>query len=400
MANDAVEQPWDINSRLSRFVSNPTDLRRLLGANEGLIVGSTTFQFFAKVTWPDSSLDVLVERGPAVSEIFAYLVNEGCNQEHTDVFYGGLPEQFTYRITPWIRDGAANTRINVINAEVMSIWGFLAGSVFSTASACFITWDKAYCLFPEYTFDKRKMKFAHGLDTTYDSVLPLLRKYVQRGCFLDDNSFTQGPDMAQERQETIADLQGFRRIGDSKTWSIPLDCTGITPLEVNSTVIEKNTFHVRVEEGRSGLEFMIRTGAFKCCILKHTYTFDTREYSNDDFHEYLRWVLCRRAAKQIQEHVDAETFTLSKVSYRQALKKMANATEENMGGSSGCSEDCHLLESRSVKDGFITPVGWKYADDSIPEIYEEWSKRDHGAVEVEIKTDDAGNEVEVVMEDT
>lgn len=101
MANNAVEQPWDINSRLGHFVSNPTNLRRLLGANEGLIVGSTAFQFFAKVTWPDSTLDVLVERGPAVSKIFAHLTNEGYRQEQTEVFYGGLPEQFTYRVSYW-----------------------------------------------------------------------------------------------------------------------------------------------------------------------------------------------------------------------------------------------------------------------------------------------------------
>lgn len=88
----------DINLRLRRFVSDPKDFRRALGANEALLVGSTAFQFFAEVTWPDSSLDVLVECGPAVTEIFAYLLNEGYRQEETGSFYGGLPDQFTYRV--------------------------------------------------------------------------------------------------------------------------------------------------------------------------------------------------------------------------------------------------------------------------------------------------------------
>ncbi|KAK6002032.1 hypothetical protein QM012_002522 [Aureobasidium pullulans] len=52
---------------------------------------------------------------------------------------------------------------------------------------------------------------------------------------------------------------------------------------------------------------------------------------------------------------------------------MANATEEDMGGPGGCTEHCHLLESRSTRGGFVAPVDWEYADELIPEIYDEWS---------------------------
>lgn len=96
--SDSVSRDWDINSRLGRFITDPADFRRILGVNQGLIVGSTAFQFFARVYWEGSSLDVLGESGPAVRAISAYLRKEGYRRERTNKFWGGLPEGFEYRV--------------------------------------------------------------------------------------------------------------------------------------------------------------------------------------------------------------------------------------------------------------------------------------------------------------
>lgn len=76
------------------------DFRRVLGTNEGLIVGSTAFQFFSRVYWKDSSLGVIFESGPAVRTISAYLHlhKEGYRRECSKKFWGGLPEEFEYRV--------------------------------------------------------------------------------------------------------------------------------------------------------------------------------------------------------------------------------------------------------------------------------------------------------------
>ncbi|KAG9678942.1 hypothetical protein KCU99_g1897, partial [Aureobasidium melanogenum] len=392
--SDSVSRDWDINSRLGRFITEPADFRRVLGVNQGLIVGSTAFQFFAGVYWEGSSLDVLCESGAAVRAISAYLRKEGYRRQCTNKFWGGLPERFEYRIATYVKNGAPNTKINIISAGFMSIWGFLAGPVFSTASACFIAWDKAYCLFPKYTFGLRKLKFAHGLDTASDSVRAMLHRYEQNAYCLEDSLLEQGPDVLQDCKDTIKHLEGPRRIGDVKTWSVPLDCQGIPPIEVNSTVLEKHSFRVSVERDQGKLFFMIQTGEFQCCLLKHRYTFDALPHPQDDFHEYLRFVLCRRAAVQIEKHLDAGTFTLSRNEVRDVLRSMNAVAEQDVGM---CDELCHLLFYRQNKGGFTKPENWQHVDHLIPEIYAEWLKYqfDHGVVKTEIKEEnDDGEEIE------
>lgn len=46
---DSIKAHWDINARLSRFVSDSKDFRRTLGRNNALIVGSLPLQFFSRV---------------------------------------------------------------------------------------------------------------------------------------------------------------------------------------------------------------------------------------------------------------------------------------------------------------------------------------------------------------
>lgn len=99
--SDSVSRDWDINSRLGRFIAEPADFRRVLGVNQGLIVGSTAFQFFAGVYWEGSGLDVLCESGAAVRAISAYLRKEGYRRQCTNKFWGGLPERFEYRVRRW-----------------------------------------------------------------------------------------------------------------------------------------------------------------------------------------------------------------------------------------------------------------------------------------------------------
>ncbi|CAD0101442.1 unnamed protein product [Aureobasidium mustum] len=377
--SDLLSLGWDVDYRLSYFVEDPKESRGVLGYNEALIVGSLPLQFFSQVNWKDCSLDVFIQSGIKADAISDYSQNEGYGSQEPCIFYG---QEYEFEMTPWVKD--ENIKVNIISADFMSLWAFFEGPAFSTASSCFITSDAAYCLFPEYTYGTQKLKWAQDLESAQESLLPIFRKHVARGWCLNEQSVEQGSDINQEFEDTVKDLGGPRRIGDEKTWVVPLDCTGIPRAEMNRTVVERNTFQVQVKmtEDGSGVFVRFETLEFQCCILEHRYTFDAAPEGQDDFHEYLRYVLCRRAAVQIQKHIDEGTFTLKKVNYRQALAKMATATETKMEGK-GCNERCHLLDSRSTKGGFIVPEGWEYHDNLIPEIWAEWLKaysRDHGII--------------------
>jgi hypothetical protein len=72
----AYRERWSVDRRLTRFVKDPKRLRSELGRFASLISGSFALQFFAQCLWPDSDLDIFVERGVASDSFDTYLQNE------------------------------------------------------------------------------------------------------------------------------------------------------------------------------------------------------------------------------------------------------------------------------------------------------------------------------------
>ena len=67
---------WDVDRSLRRFVNDPRQLRAQLGKCEGLISGSFALQFFERVHWHDSDLDIFVEQGPRATELELYILSQ------------------------------------------------------------------------------------------------------------------------------------------------------------------------------------------------------------------------------------------------------------------------------------------------------------------------------------
>lgn len=69
---------WNIDHRLLRFVSDPKALRSFMGKHNVLISGSFAIQFFERVTWEESDLDLYAEAGTSTEALEKYLCkNEG-----------------------------------------------------------------------------------------------------------------------------------------------------------------------------------------------------------------------------------------------------------------------------------------------------------------------------------
>jgi hypothetical protein len=72
---------WDINTKLKRFVDDPVAFRNQLG-DKGLISGSFALQFFERVTWKESDLDIFMNIGGGHTDMWKYLVTaEGYQAE-------------------------------------------------------------------------------------------------------------------------------------------------------------------------------------------------------------------------------------------------------------------------------------------------------------------------------
>ncbi|KAI5195366.1 hypothetical protein AUEXF2481DRAFT_83967 [Aureobasidium subglaciale EXF-2481] len=99
---DSLPHDWNINSRLARFVSDPNAFRRLLGNNRALIVGSIIVQFFDRLRWDDSSLDILVQEGTKAGALKTHPRRQGYQGQATRIVYA---EELEYKITPWLSAG-------------------------------------------------------------------------------------------------------------------------------------------------------------------------------------------------------------------------------------------------------------------------------------------------------
>lgn len=67
---------WNINRSLHRFVNQPAGLRSQLGKCTALISGSFALQFFERVFWDESDLDIFVQDGRGSGELGLYLAEE------------------------------------------------------------------------------------------------------------------------------------------------------------------------------------------------------------------------------------------------------------------------------------------------------------------------------------
>ena len=77
---DAIPREWNVDRLLGRFVEQPLALREEMRRHHAVISGELALQFFARQCWPESSLDLVVEKPSEALALGSYLVaREGYN---------------------------------------------------------------------------------------------------------------------------------------------------------------------------------------------------------------------------------------------------------------------------------------------------------------------------------
>jgi hypothetical protein len=146
-------------------------------------------------------------------------------------------------------------------------------SYYTTAVVNFITWNAAYSIFPDLTFIKRKTYQLTELNSYFGKQVA---KYGRRGwktletVWDDDREYTKSLPPSEN-------MHAVRRIGDSKTWKINLDTTGVTP-GAPSYTIEYSFFKTSLKERTTGTRhkvtkkfYQVDARIFKSCVLQHKY---------------------------------------------------------------------------------------------------------------------------------
>jgi len=151
-----------------------------------------------------------------------------------------------------------------------------------------ISWDKAYSIFPDTTFNERKTYQLRPLDDYFG---PLIAKYSRRGwrtlelVWEEDKQRSKSIEASCRR---LGDLTSYkspcRRLGDQLSWKIALDTAGVAP-GLPVTVLKYSCFDITRREERyedyhediRNPHYEIKAIPFKSCVLKHGYLYSGQQ---------------------------------------------------------------------------------------------------------------------------
>ncbi len=163
------------------------------------------------------------------------------------------------------KKASKETKVQVITTRNVPIQGILR-DFYTSAVVNFLTWNKAYSLFPLPTFIQYRTVLFKGLDPYYAN---MIRKYRRRG-------WTVVPKLYNEDYTDSCPFDEERRVGDPFTWMIPFNNTNVTPSKTPDTALEYCAFSVLDEPDFDDAvppdHFGIRASLFVSKVLKYQYT--------------------------------------------------------------------------------------------------------------------------------
>ena len=126
------------------------------------------------------------------------------------------------------------TKIQILSTRSTPVQAILHG-FYTTAVVNFLSWNKAYSIFPDITFLHPRTTYPlKRIDRSYP---PLLAKYEIRG-------WTMSDPIPEESLYSIC-VNTSRHVRDYKTRKIALNTTGVGPPRVPDFVLESSCFQLR-----------------------------------------------------------------------------------------------------------------------------------------------------------
>lgn len=157
---------------------------------------------------------------------------------------------------------------------------------YSTHIVNFISWNKAYAIFPVPTYFEQKGYLLRPLD---EHLGQHLAKYSKRSYKFQD--------VVWEGEDPVPALQGLRRISDRHSWIIPFDTAGVEDSRTPDSVLEYAGFTIEKSvaaekdrrEAASHLErYEINTERIKAEVLRFEYLSGSPDWSRFLWDRLLR----------------------------------------------------------------------------------------------------------------
>ena len=235
-----------------------------MARHDALVSGSFVLQFFERVTWRESDLDIFIEHGEGANKFGSYLVDkEGYalnlsteNAEYESHSYeeeGNEPLTFSYllraaKIRTYTKRKMfhwtiTETKIQIITTTKIPIKSILRG-FYSTIIVNVMSWNKVYSVFPLSTPIQHK---GYQLKPIDDHHAPLVNKYSRRGWDMQEI-------MWPEEKRINHPVRKYRRLGDRFTWTIPVDSKKVEWSKTPDYVLEYASFRMVSNHEYPGLD--------------------------------------------------------------------------------------------------------------------------------------------------
>ncbi|KAI9150790.1 hypothetical protein HJFPF1_10567 [Paramyrothecium foliicola] len=333
----------NINERLKDFVSHPVQLRSELGHCNALIFGNFALGFFDLTPRKIRELDIVVGVGADSERLKTYL-NESEGYQ-TEAEGPSIPISARSLLDSSNRPGVA---IRITETSTAPILHILKSS-YTTACVNFLTWNKAFCMFPLDTLIKHRFYPLQNFDDRFGS---RLNELARQGWTTRDIIW---PDFKREESLKIAKL---RRVGDASALSISLNTDGVVVPPVPDSVIQYAQFVVVKDDPTQP-----RRGAFR-----HPPGLPSPRGS------YLSLGVLEMKSHGVR-YVYATGSSSWSTYLGERLRRWAWLEAFKMGTEGTPWRSATNSPLVSEITDFATPETWDFADNQIPIWYKEWEQR-------------------------
>ncbi|EEU34813.1 uncharacterized protein NECHADRAFT_88423 [Fusarium vanettenii 77-13-4] len=313
---DCMLKISNVNIQLKDFVDDPPMFRSKMGKYGALISGSFALNLLELGQRKVFHLDIFIKDVANADHFTNYMrENEKYQSDNPEVetVQNAKACHLGSSAGPGIKLRIARTSGSPINA--------ILTSSYTTACVNFLTWNKADSIFPLQTSINHQFYPLRSLDDDFGSKL---NELASQGWTTRNIVW---PDFEGAKTHRLA---GLRRIGSSSSLVIPLDTNSVHAPATPDFVIEYAQFEVSGKD----LQFAVR------------YAYTT-------------------AATRWRDYVQARL-------KRWAWLELFKLEPENRPFQSPSA--LPLISSISIPQGFEMPQSWDYADDQIPEWYQEWEQ--------------------------
>ncbi|KAF5232816.1 hypothetical protein FANTH_12795 [Fusarium anthophilum] len=334
-----------INAALKSFVTDATMFRSQLGHYNAIISGPFALNFLQLSRNKVLELDIFIKEGADADRFTDYL-------QTTEEYKNDAEVEMIPRRRVYSRLSQPNIQIRVTQTTGLPIETILTSSS-TTAMVNFITWNKAYCIFPRQTLLKHEFYPLRPLDDDFGSELGELSLHGWT------NRDIIWPDHVREKSHSFIPV---RRVADSSSLVIALDTNSVVPQAVPDYVIELSPFeisgdHLQFNTGTTGFGQNQGLGQLRQDQSWESLLQNRRPIQNTA----PRWSFLRTIANEFSSPALCHCYIITSSEWRDFRDRPVQSLASTP-----------LVSEVSIPQGFELPQSWDYADDQIPIWYRQW----------------------------